>query len=75
MELALRPKERELLSAAGEAGRREQLMDQVWHETWTGPTKTLNVHLVNVRRKLAQAGDRWNRITTLRGCAYRFEVD
>lgn len=50
-------------------------MDQVWPETWTGPTKTLNVHLANVRRKLAEAGDRWNRITTLRGCAYRFEVD
>lgn len=79
VELALRPKEHELLtvlmSAAGEAVRREQLMDQVWDEHWTGPTKTLDVHLANVRRKLAEGGDRWNRITTLRGYGYRFEVD
>ena len=79
VELALRPKEHELLavllSAAGAAVRREQLMDQVWDEHWTGPTKTLDVHLANVRRKLAEAGDRWNRITTLRGYGYRFEVD
>jgi len=79
VELALRPKEHELLtvlmSSAGEAVRREQLMDQVWDEHWTGPTKTLDVHLANVRRKLAEGGDRWNRITTLRGYGYRFEVD
>ena len=79
VELVLRPKEHELLavlmSSAGEAVRRERLMDQVWDENWTGPTKTLDVHLANVRRKLADAGDRWNRITTLRGYGYRFELD
>lgn len=78
-ELALRPKEHELLAVlvaeAGQAVRRERLMDQVWDEHWTGPTKTLDVHLANVRRKLAEGGDRWNRITTLRGYGYRFEVD
>jgi DNA-binding response OmpR family regulator len=78
-ELALRPKEHELLCAlvasAGEAVRREQLMDQVWDENWSGPTKTLDVHIANLRRKLADAGDRWDRISTLRGFGYRFEVD
>ncbi|MDT7537375.1 MAG: hypothetical protein QOI82_960 [Actinomycetota bacterium] len=78
-ELALRPKEHELLAAlvadAGEAIRREQLMDQVWDEHWSGPTKTLDVHVANLRRKLADAGDRWDRISTLRGFGYRFEVD
>lgn len=78
-EIALRPKEHELLAvlmtSAGEAVRREQLMDQVWDANWSGSTKTLDVHVANVRRKLADAGDRWDRITTLRGFGYRFELD
>jgi DNA-binding response OmpR family regulator len=78
-ELQLRPKELELLAAlvrgAGQAVRREQLMDEVWDEHWTGSTKTLDVHVGNVRRKLADAGDRWDRISTLRGFGYRYEPD
>jgi DNA-binding response OmpR family regulator len=79
VELALRPKEHELLTelvlAAGQALRREQIMDDVWDENWRGSTKTLDVHVANLRRKLADAGDRWDRIATLRGFGYRFEVD
>lgn len=78
-ELSLRPKEHELLAvlveSAGEAVRREELMDRVWDENWSGPTKTLDVHVANLRRKLADGGDRWDRIATLRGYGYRFEVD
>jgi DNA-binding response OmpR family regulator len=78
-ELPLRPKEFELLevltSHAGEAVRRETLMDEVWDEDWQGSTKTLDVHMANLRRKLADAGDKWERIATLRGYGYRFEVD
>ena len=77
-ELALRPKEYELLallvSHAGQAVRREQLMDEVWDENWTGSTKTLDVHVGNLRRKLADGGDSWERIATLRGFGYRFEL-
>lgn len=79
VELALRPKELDLLAVLmttpGQAVRREHLMDQVWDEHWSGPTKTLDVHVANVRRKLADAGDRWDRIATLRGFGYRLEVD
>ncbi|MCW2725072.1 MAG: DNA-binding response regulator [Frankiales bacterium] len=78
-ELVLRPKELELLSMlvayAGTAVRREQLMDEVWDEHWQGSTKTLDVHVANLRRKLADAGDRWDRIATLRGYGYRYEAD
>ncbi|MDX6229791.1 MAG: hypothetical protein QOI76_3181 [Frankiales bacterium] len=77
-ELELRPKELDLLaalvSAAGEAIRREQLMDDVWDTNWHQSTKTLDVHVANLRRKLADAGDRWDRIVTLRGYGYRFDV-
>jgi DNA-binding response OmpR family regulator len=79
VELSLRPKEHELLSvllaAAGVAVRREQILDEVWDENWHRSSKTLDVHVANLRRKLADAGDRWERITTLRGFGYRFEVD
>lgn len=79
VEVALRPKEHELLAvlvaSAGTAIRREELMDQVWDEHWSGSTKTLDVHVANVRRKLADAGERWDRISTLRGFGYRFELE
>jgi DNA-binding response OmpR family regulator len=77
--LDLRPKELDLLSVLmarpGEAVRREELLDEVWDLNWTGSTKTLDVHVANVRRKLSDAGDRWDRITTLRGFGYRFESE
>lgn len=78
-EVGLRPKEYELLAvlvaSAGEAVRREHLMDEVWDENWYGSTKTLDVHVANLRRKLADGGDRWDRISTLRGFGYRVELD
>lgn len=79
VEVELRPKELEvlvvLLRTPGVAVRREHLMDVVWDENWSGPTKTLDVHVANIRRKFADAGDRWDRIATLRGFGYRLEVD
>lgn len=78
-ELVLRPKEFDLLavliSAAGEAVSRERLMDEVWDAHWFGSTKTLDVHVSALRRKLADGGDSIDRITTLRGHGYRYELD
>jgi DNA-binding response OmpR family regulator len=74
-EVLLRPKEFDLLAAlvtrAGEVVTRERLMDEVWDENWFGPTKTLDVHVSTLRRKLGA----YARITTLRGRGYRFERD
>ena len=59
-ELMLRPREFDLLALlAAEAGRavtRERIMDEVWDEHWYGSTKTLDVHISAVRRKLAASG-------------------
>ncbi|MBO0653716.1 response regulator transcription factor [Streptomyces triculaminicus] len=72
-EVALRPKEFDLLArlaaSAGQAVSREDLMSDVWDENWFGPTKTLDVHVAALRRKL---GDQV-RITTLRHVGYRLE--
>ncbi|MDQ2748220.1 MAG: response regulator transcription factor, partial [Actinomycetota bacterium] len=55
-EVALRAKEFDLLarlaSAAGAAVSRTELMSDVWDENWFGSTKTLDVHLSALRRKL-----------------------
>ncbi|MBB4943227.1 DNA-binding response OmpR family regulator [Streptosporangium album] len=78
-EVALRPKEFDLLVAlaarAGEVVTREELMDEVWDVNWFGPTKTLDVHVFALRRKLADHGEDVRRITTVRGRGYRYETD
>jgi DNA-binding response OmpR family regulator len=52
-------------------------MSDVWDEHWFGSTKTLDVHVAAVRRRLdeaaAAAGVPPVRITTLRGHGYRLE--
>ena len=52
-------------------------MADVWDENWFGSTKTLDVHVAAVRRKLAGGGGTGRRvpaITTLRGHGYRLET-
>ena len=72
-ELALRPKEFDLLALfvanAGVALTRERIMDEVWETSWMGSTKTLDTHVLGLRKKLG--GDA---IATLRGVGYRFEL-
>jgi DNA-binding response OmpR family regulator len=72
-----RPKEFDLLvclaAAVGTALRREDLMTAVWDEHWFGSTKTLDVTVASLRRKLEAAGATSVEITTLRGVGYRLE--
>ncbi len=60
-ELALRLREYDLLvllvEQAGRAITREQIMDEVWDVHWTGSTKTLDVHVASLRRKLGEHED------------------
>ena len=77
-ELDLRAKEFDLLTRlARDAGRvvtREALMADVWDEHWFGSTKTLDVHIGSLRRKLERAAPGDDRITTLRAIGYRYEL-
>jgi DNA-binding response OmpR family regulator len=76
-ELSLRPKEFDVLERlARDAGRvvtREQLIDEVWDENWWGSTKTLDVHINSLRRKLGEQPGGPSRITTIRGVGYRLD--
>ena len=56
-----------LLQDAGRVVTREDLMDDVWDKNWFGSTKTLDVHVGWLRRKL---GDGY--IHTVRGVGFRF---
>jgi DNA-binding response OmpR family regulator len=72
-EVDLTPKEFDLLAFLAEAPgivrSREEIIAQVWDEHWWGPTKTLDVHIASLRRKL----DGLDVITTLRNVGYRFD--
>ena len=83
-ELALRAKEFDLLArllaGVGEVVTRETLMADVWDDHWYGSTKTLDVHVAALRRRLAAAAAQTEppaevpEITTLRGVGYRLEM-
>ncbi|MGZ8648417.1 MAG: response regulator transcription factor [Solirubrobacteraceae bacterium] len=76
-ELDLSPKEFALLALlVREAGRvvtRERIMDEVWDENWFGSTKTLDMHVSWLRRKLGDAANAPQRLVTVRGVGLRFE--
>ena len=77
-ELELRAKEFDLLALlmaeAGRAVTRTRIMSEVWDEHWFGPTKTLDMHISALRRKLGGHDGAFATITTLRGIGYRLEL-
>jgi two-component system, OmpR family, response regulator RegX3 len=74
-EVALTRKEFDLLAElaanAGRVVRREDLMSRVWDVNWFGSTKTLDVHIGSLRRKLGDDPVAPRFIETLRGVGFR----
>jgi DNA-binding response OmpR family regulator len=68
--VTLTPKEYDLLVYLGRdpeaVHTREQIIESVWDENWWGPTKTLDVHIASLRKKLAPEA-----IETVRGVGFR----
>jgi two-component system response regulator RegX3 len=75
-ELELTRKEFELLELllreAGSVISRERLLDEVWDVNWFGSTKTLDVHVSSLRRKLGDDSAAPRYIHTVRGVGFRF---
>ncbi len=73
VEIALSPKEYQLLALlANDAGAvvpRQQIMDEVWDPHWYGPTKTLDVHIASLRKKLGDP----TLIETVRSVGFRLK--
>jgi DNA-binding response OmpR family regulator len=76
-ELDLTPKEFDLLhllvSEAGRTVERGRIMREVWDEHWWGPTRTLDMHVSALRRKLGDDPASPRRIVTVRGVGFRLE--
>jgi DNA-binding response OmpR family regulator len=75
-ELSLTRKEFDLLTrlarSSGQVVTREDLMSDVWDENWFGSTKTLDVHMTALRRKLGEDPADPRHIQTVRGVGFRF---
>ncbi|QPK81683.1 response regulator transcription factor [Schaalia sp. ZJ405] len=76
-ELQLTAKEFDLLRVlirdAGNVVGRETIMREVWGSDPTGSTKTLDMHVSWLRRKLGDDATSPHYITTVRGMGFRFE--
>lgn len=63
-----------LIAHAGEIVSRDDLMRDVWGTTFYTSSKTIDVHLGWVRRKLGESARDPRLITTIRGQGLRFEI-
>jgi DNA-binding response OmpR family regulator len=61
-----------LMANAGDVLKRELIMDEVWDPHWFGPTKTLDVHISWLRKKIEDDPSKPTYITTIRGVGFRF---
>ncbi len=70
----LTPKEYDLLvllaSDPGAVRTRDEILREVWDEHWFGSSKTLDVHMTSLRRKLDQP----DLIETVRGVGFRVNI-
>jgi DNA-binding response OmpR family regulator len=73
--LPLTPKEFDLLAAAAQQFpnviSRDQLLKAVWQTEWLGASKTIDMHISTLRRKLTDAGASKDLIATVRGSGFR----
>ena len=64
-----------LIENAGSVVTRERLLDEVWDTNWFGSTKTLDVHVSGLRKKLDDDPGSPRYIHTVRGVGFRFSAD
>jgi two-component system, OmpR family, response regulator RegX3 len=57
----------QLVAAQGATVARRELMERVWGTNWYGPSKTIDMHVANLRRKLPDP----ELVETVRGVGYR----
>jgi two-component system alkaline phosphatase synthesis response regulator PhoP len=76
--IQLRPKEFDLLALLarhpGRVYQRTELLDLVWGYDFPGYTRTVDVHVQQVREKLSAAGVSDPSIDTVWGVGYRLEL-
>ena len=77
--VALRPREFELLVAflrnRGKLMTRDRLITEVWGMDYFGDTKTLDVHIKRVRKKIEPDPKQPRHLVTVRGLGYKYVDD
>lgn len=77
-EVSLTPLEFSLLHALaaspGHVLSRQDLLDRAWGQDFFGVERTVDVHIRNLRQKLARAAPDRQYISSVRGVGYRFEA-
>jgi DNA-binding response OmpR family regulator len=61
-----------LMRNAGSVVKREQLLREVWETEWFGSSKTLDVHVSALRKKLGDDATESRYLHTVRGVGFRF---
>jgi DNA-binding response OmpR family regulator len=61
-----------LMVEAGSVVTRDSLIERVWDMNWFGSTKTLDVHISGLRKKLGDDPKKPRYIHTVRGIGFRF---
>jgi DNA-binding response OmpR family regulator len=77
-ELELTPKEFDLLALlladAGRVVSRKRIMHEIWDEHYYGSTRTLDMHISSLRKKLGDDSLNPRFISTVRGVGFRLEL-
>ena len=60
------------MERAGTVITRQALIEEVWDMNWFGSTKTLDVHMSGLRKKLGDDAADPRYIHTVRGIGFRF---
>lgn len=78
-EIELRPKEFDLLAtlawARGRVFGREMLLERVWGYDYMGESRTVDVHIQRLRRKIEPHPARPRYLLTVRGVGYKFAAE
>ncbi len=59
-----------LMRNSGQLITRQRMLRDIWNTDWDGSTKTLDMHMSSLRRKI---GDHGSKVHTIRGHGYRFD--
>ena len=62
-----------LAANPGRVFSREYLLDRLWGEDYDGFDRTVDTHILRLRKKLGGPGSPGDRIVTLWGVGYKFE--
>jgi two-component system, OmpR family, response regulator len=62
-----------LMRHRGQVFNREQLVEQIWGYEFGGTARTVDVHILSLRRKIGDSAEKPEHLLTVHGLGYKFE--